>query len=510
MHFKKKVKGLLNITLIGTLFLLATVNVNAQQQKPNIVYILTDDLGYGDIAYLNKKSKITTPNIDKLASEGIYFSDAHSNSAVCTPTRYGILTGRYAFRSPLKKGVLHGYSPALIEKERPTVATFLKDNGYATACIGKWHLGLNWVKKDAAKPAGTSGSGVKVTAAYDDNIDYNLKIADGPLDHGFDYSYIIPASLDMSPYFYIRNNKAVSAPTSYTKGLSETDGRGTMRRAGKMSPGFDFQQVLPNFINDAVSYIDDQAKSEKPFFLYLALPSPHTPWVPSEEFKNSKAGRYGNYVEETDFMVGKIFEALKKNNMDKNTLVIFTSDNGSDWKPEDIESTGHHANYVFRGRKADVFEAGHRIPFIARWPGMIKKGSTSNQIMCTTDLFATVAKIIDKPLPAEFAEDSENMLAAFKGFSKKPIRESIIHHSLSGYFSIRKGDWKLTTQLGSGGFTNPRILEPANGEAPMTLYNMAKDISETKNLYFEKPEIVAELQKLLKKNLKNGYSRPNF
>jgi arylsulfatase A len=479
------------------------------QSKPNIIYILADDLGYGDISLLNKESKINTPNIDNLAKNGIYFTDAHSNSSVCTPTRYGILTGRYAFRSSLKKGVLNGYSPSLIEPGRVTVASFLKENGYNTACIGKWHLGLNFIKKDNSKPIGSKVTAETINKNYDDNVDYSKSIKGGPTDLGFDYSYIIPASLDMSPYVYIRNDKAVKEPSSYTTGKSEDSGRGSMRRPGKMTPDFDFTEVLPNFINEAISYINNASK-EKPFFIYLPLPSPHTPWVPSQEFKNlSKAGIYGDYVAETDYMIGKVLKALKDNGLDKNTLVIVTSDNGADWKPEDIKGTNHYANHIFRGRKADIFESGHRVPFIASWPSKIPAGTVSKQIMCTTDFFTTVAAIIDKPLPAKAAEDSYNMLDAFTGIKKEgQIREAIIHHSLAGFFAIRKGEWKLTTALGSGGFTQPRTLEPKDNEAPMTLYNIVSDPQEKNNLYMNKPEIVKELTALLKTYKQQGYSRP--
>jgi len=484
--------------------------VSAQNEpKPNIVYILADDLGYGDITILNNGSKINTPNIDNLAKNGVYFTDAHSNSSVCTPTRYGILTGRYAFRSSLKKGVLNGYSPSLIEPERVTVASFLKENGYATACIGKWHLGLDFIKKDNSKQIGGKVTAETINKDYDDNVDYSKNISGGPSYHGFDYSYIIPASLDMSPYVYIRNSKAVKEPSSYTTGMSEDHGRGSMRRPGKMAPDFNFQEVLPNFINETVSYIH-KASKEKPFFIYLPLPSPHTPWVPSQEFKNaSKAGNYGDYVAETDYMIGKVLKALKDRGLDKNTLVIITSDNGSDWKPGDIEATNHYANYIYKGRKADIYESGHRIPFIASWPAKIPSGISSNQIVCTTDLFATVAAIVDKPLPAKVAEDSYNMLDAFTGTKKEgQIREAIIHHSLGGMFAIRKGDWKLTTALGSGGFTQPRTLEPIENEAPMTLYNLATDPQEKTNLYSNKPEIVQELKALLQSYKEQGYSRP--
>ncbi|ADY52607.1 sulfatase [Pseudopedobacter saltans DSM 12145] len=506
MYTAKKLQRILLLTLLGNSFYLLKVAAQTLP-KPNIVYILTDDLGYGDISILNKESKIHTTHIDNLAKNGIYFTDAHSNSSVCTPTRYGILTGRYAFRSSLKKGVLNGYSPSLIEPERATIASFLRKNGYTTACIGKWHLGLDFTKKDPSKAIG----GKSITESPqndDDNVDYTKAIKGGPTDHGFDYSYIIPASLDMNPYVYIRNGKAVKEPTSYTTGKSENQERGSMRRPGKMAPDFNFQEVLPNFINDAVNYI--QSSTQKPFFLYLPLPSPHTPWVPSKEFKNvSGAGNYGDYVAETDYMIGKVLKALKDKGLDKNTLVIVTSDNGSDWKPEDIEATNHYANYIYRGRKADIYESGHRIPFIASWPSKIPMGTMSNQIMCTTDLFATVAAIVNQPLPQDAAEDSYNMLDAFTGKNKtKQIREAIIHHSLGGIFAIRKGDWKLTTALGSGGFTQPRTLEPQANEAPMTLYNIANDPQEKNNLYNSQPKIVKELMTLLTTYKQQGYSRP--
>lgn len=490
------------------------IRLSAQQKNtaPNIVYILTDDLGYGDLSCLNKDSKIRTPNMDKLAKQGVYFTDAHSNSAVCTPTRYGILTGRYAFRSRLKKGVLNGFSKSLIEPERSTVADFLKENGYETACIGKWHLGLDWAKINADQPIEELKAGEKMVAGFKDNVDFNGVVKGGPSDHGFDYSYIIPASLDMAPYCYIRNGKVVKIPTAITEGKSEAAGRGSMRRPGKMSPDFDFQQVLPNFVNESVTYINKQAgsKTKKPFFLYLPLPSPHTPWVPTEEFKNAtKIGNYGDYVAETDFMIGKVMEALEKNVLAENTIVMVTSDNGSDWKPSDIEQSGHHANFIYKGRKADIYEAGHRIPFIARWPSTIPAGTISNQTMCTTDLFATLAGILNKPLPAHAAEDSFNMFSAFEGKQTYvPIRESIIHHSLGGYFAIRKGKWKLTTALGSGGFTDPRVESPVAGQPASTLYDLDKDPEEKANLYDENPEIVKQLTALLVKIQHQGYSRP--
>lgn len=486
---------------------------NQASNPPNIIYILADDLGYGDISYLNTKSKIPTPHLDGLAQEGIHFTDAHSSSAVCTPTRYGILTGRYAFRTRLKSGVLWGYSPSLIEPGRLTVASFLKQNGYETACIGKWHLGLDWVKKDPAQPIPDVAGNDPVPADFADNVDYGAAVQNGPADHGFDYSYIIPASLDMSPYLYLRNNKAVQVPTAFTDGKDQkVEGRGVFWREGKMSPDFNFYGVLPRFIEEAVQFVEQKAaqKEQKPFFLYLPLAAPHTPWVPGPEVANaSGAGTYGDFVVMVDQMVGKVLAALDQNGLKENTLIIFTSDNGADWNPADIEGSGHLANHIFRGRKADIYEAGHRIPFIARWPGIIPAGAASDQTMCTTDLLATLAGLLNQPLPEGAGEDSYNMLPAFKGEKlDHSLREATIHHSLHGFFAIRKGPWKLTTRLGSGGFSQPQTVEPKEGEAPQTLYNLTNDPGETTNLYLAHPEVVKELAALLEQYQQQGHSRP--
>ena len=467
---------------------------------PNIVYVLADDLGYGDIEIYNPESKIPTPNLDELALNGLRFTDAHSNSAVCTPTRYGTITGRYSFRTRLKSGVLWGYSPPLISPDRETVASFLKKNGYTTACIGKWHLGLEWVKKDTSRKIPDIRWDDKVTPSFDDNIDYSKPVADGPSDHGFDYSYIIPASLDMIPYLYLLNGKAVEAPTAFTEGKSEKeDGRGVFWRAGTAAPGFDFNEVLPNFIDTACNYIKSHANQEKPFFLYLALPAPHTPWLPAQEYKGkSGAGRYGDFVVMVDDMVGKVIQTIEGMNISDNTLIIMTSDNGADWRPSDIEKYGHRANYIFKGRKADIYEGGHRIPYIARWDGVIKEGTTSDETMCSTDLMATVAGMINQPLPEGDGEDSFNFWPVFIGQSfSSPIRNATIHHSLDGFFAIRKGNWKFTPHRGSGGFTEPALIIPAEDEAPGTLYNLEEDPQERFNLYKENPDIVSELSELL-------------
>ncbi len=466
---------------------------------PNIVYILADDMGYGDLSSLNSKSGIKTPNMDKIVEEGIYFTDAHSNSSVCTPTRYGILTGRYAWRSRLNSGVLWGYDQPLIEEERVTVASYLKDNGYNTACIGKWHLGLGWKEKDSTKPIVKYKEKEVFEKGDDSNVDFSKPIS-GPNELGFDYSYIIPASLDMTPYLYIENGKSVELPTAYTEGKSQDkDGRGVFWRPGEVSPSFNFNTVLTHFTDKVVSYISTQESSEKPFFVYFPLTAPHTPWLPTGEANGkSKAGRYGDFVTMVDDAVGAVVEALEKAGKTENTLIIVTSDNGSHWTPKDKQQYAHRANYIFKGQKADIYEGGHHVPYIAKWPTKIKPGSISNQIICTTDLLATLSGITGKSLPTGAGEDSYDMLPAYlNSNNNQQIRDYTIHHSLNGFFSIRKGKWKLTTQLGSGGFSAPSEISLGTVEAMGTLYDMENDIEEKNNLYDVNPKIVEELTRIL-------------
>ena len=480
-------------------------NVEKKPSKPNIVYILADDMGYGDLSSLNPNSGIRTPQMDKIVKEGIHFTDAHSNSSVCTPTRYGILTGRYAWRSRLKTGVLWGYDPPLIEEDRETVASFLRRNGYTTACIGKWHLGLGWQPKNYNKPIAKYEWDKVFEKGDDSNVDFSKSVS-GPNELGFDYSYIIPSSLDMTPYLYLENGKAVELPTAFTEGKSEKkDGRGVFWRPGEVAPHFVFEQVLENVTEKTVSYIERQKDSKTPFFIYFPLTAPHTPWLPSEAAKgSSNAGRYGDFVTMVDKAVGSVMEALEKAGKAENTLVIVTSDNGSHWKPEDKKNSAHRANYQFKGQKADIYEGGHRIPYIAKWPGKITRGSSSDQVMCTTDLLATLSGIVGKPLSPEAGEDSYNMLPAYLQTAEAPIRDYTVHHSLDGFFSIRKGKWKLTTKLGSGGFSAPVEIKPQKGEATGTLYDMETDISEKNNLYDQYPEVVKELSVLLKKVKQDG------
>jgi arylsulfatase A-like enzyme len=464
--------------------------IAADSNRPNIVFIMADDMGYGDPGCYNKESKIPTPNIDRLAAEGIRMTDAHSPSAVCTPTRYGVLTGRYSWRSRLKKGVLWGFSPALIETGRTTVASLLKSRGYHTGCVGKWHLGLGSKEK----------------------TDYTKPLTPGPNDVGFDYFFGIPASLDMEPYVFVENANPLELPTEKIAGSKgRRDGGGGFWRGGPIAPGFRHIDVLPRITEKVVGFIRDHASqsTEKPFFLYFPLSAPHTPWLPTAEFEGkSKAGAYGDFAAQVDWSVGQVLKELDDCKLTDNTLIIFTSDNGAHWKPNDIAKYGHRANHHLRGQKADIWEGGHRVPFIARWPGNINPGTTSDETICHTDLLATCAAIVGMELPNDAGEDSYNILPVLLGRTlHQPLREATVHHSVSGVFAIRQGHWKLILGRGSAGFSKPRVIKPKPGEATGQLYNLADDPSESKNLFLDQPETVERLQSLLQKYKQQGRSR---
>jgi arylsulfatase A-like enzyme len=456
-------------------------------KKPNIVFILADDLGYGDLGCYNKDSKIPTPNLDRLAAQGMRFTDAHTPCSVCTPTRYGILTGRYCWRTSLKRGVLQGYSPMLIEPKRLTVASLLKQHNYVTAGVGKWHLGL--------------GDGEKT--------DYSKPLRPGPCSVGFDTYFGIPASLDMPPYVFLENEGVTEAPTAtIADSAMRRKGGGGFWRGGAIAPHFKHIDVLPKITERAVEVVHKQAV-DKPFFLYLALTAPHTPWMPTEPFRDkSKAGYYGDFVAQVDASVGRVLKALDDAKLADNTLLIFTSDNGAHWLPTDIEKWGHRANGDLRGQKADIWEGGHRVPFMVRWPGHVAAVSTSKELICLTDLMATVAAAIGAKLPADAGEDSYNLLPALRGDKlDKPIREAIVHHSSDGTFAIRQGPWKLAMALGSHGFSNPKNIKPEPDEAKGQLYNLDDDPQERNNLWLQKPEIVGRLTRLLEKYKSEGRSR---
>ncbi|HIG31802.1 MAG TPA: arylsulfatase [Verrucomicrobiales bacterium] len=456
--------------------------------NPNIVIILVDDMGYGDPGCYNPNSKIPTPNIDRLAQEGMRFTDAHAAGALCHPSRYGLMTGQYPFRA--NPGAWR--KKATIDQGRMTIASLLKSKDYQTAMVGKWHLG------------------------FDEN-GYENPLPGGPFDRGFQSYFGIRASTDIPPYFYIRNNRAVKPP-SHRIAANNSPGwspiQGAFWREGGIAPDLELKDVLPRFTDEAIGVIQNHEKrpsdSSSPLMLYLAYPAPHTPWLPSEEFNgSSKAGMYGDFMVMVDSMIGRVLNALNKAGMSDDTLVIFSSDNGPVWYDLDVDRFGHDSSGGLRGMKGDAWECGHRMPFIARWPGKVKPGSVSNQTICFTDLLATFAELTETQLPHEAGPDSFSFLPVLLGKQNEndPIRKNLVIPSAKGALSMRSGPWKLITVLGSGGFSKPnRVIPKPNGPKGQ-LYHLVNDPGETKNLYLEEPERVKQMMAELEQIRTSGRSR---
>jgi len=492
------------------LLLLAAAATATAAEKPNIVFILADDLGIGDVHAFNADGKIPTPHMDAFAAQGMKFIDAHTSSSVCTPTRYGVLTGRYNWRSRLQSGVLGGLSPRLIEPGRLTVAQLLRDQGYATACFGKWHLGLDWVKKP-----GRAVTELNIeTAQQNDAIDFTQPFAGGPTTLGFDYYFGIAASLDMVPYTFLENDHCVKVPTTNKKFpmMGDAENKG-FTRFGPAAEDFEAMNVLPTIGSHAAKWIGEQkpaAQGGKPFFLYLPLNAPHTPSVPTPDWASkSKLNAYGDYVMEADAVMGQVLDALEKSGAAANTLVIITSDNGCSpmARIPQLREKGHDPCWGLRGTKADIWEGGHRVPFMARWPEHVKPGTTSEAIVCLTDLFATCADITGATVPETAAEDSVSFLPALRGETGK--RTTLVSHSIAGIFAIRSGSMKLCLTPGSGGWSAPKPGAPtAKDLPPEQLYDLAADRAETRNLAVEQPEKVKELTALLEKYVADGRSTP--
>jgi len=462
-----------NPFLYGLIALLSTaagLSGAGKEELPNIVLILADDLGYGDPASNNPESRIPTPAIDRIAAEGMRFTDAHSPAALCVPSRYGLLTGRYPLRSRLA-----WRREAVIPPGEATLATLLKAKGYRTAMLGKWHLGFDGGEK----------------------YEYGKPLTGGPVDRGFDYYFGIPASLDIPPYFYIRGRRAEAAPTeridaSSTPGWSPI--QGAFWRAGPVAPGFRHRDVLPRLEQEAVRLIELYARQRlrRPFFLYVALTAPHTPWLPLEQFRGkSHAGLYGDFVVQVDHTVGRILETLDREGLAPQTLVIFTSDNGPVWYPADVERFHHSATGPLRGMKADSWEGGHRVPFLVRWPGRVEPGSKSDELIAFTDIMATLAEAVGAAKP-DTAVDSRSFLPVLLGKRMDgPVHEHLILKENAAV--VRQGRWKLITHLGSGGFSKPKRVQPEPGGPEGQLYDLEKDIGERHNLWQERPEIVRRL-----------------
>jgi arylsulfatase A-like enzyme len=476
--------------------------------RPNVVLILADDLGYGDVRALNPAGKIPTPQLDKLASQGVAFTDAHTPSAVCTPTRYGLLTGRYAWRSKLKNHVLGGLSPRLIEPYRPTLASVLKAQGYHTACLGKWHLGMDW----KLKPGKTVTELAIEPREQVFNVEYGEPIRNGPNSVGFDYYFGISASLDMVPYTFIENDRVTKLPTEdrdFPLMLGREMGR---CRKGPAAPGFEAEDVLPELTKRAVAYIDGRAKAGTPFFLYLPLTAPHTPILPTGEWQNkSGLNPYADFVMATDAAVGAVLAALDTHKLAGDTLVIFTSDNGCSPQADfpALKKLGHDPSAGFRGHKADIYEGGHRVPLFVRWPGKVKPGTTSDRVTCLTDIFPTCAAAVGAILPETAAEDGVSLLPVLTGAAEVAPRPPAVHHSINGSFAIRDGKWKLCLCPGSGGWSAPRPGSPAEkGLPPVQLFDLVADVHETTNVAAKHPDVVERLTAALEQIAADGRSTP--
>jgi len=475
----------------------------ASPPRPNIICILADDLGSGDLSCLNPKSAWQTPHLDRLASEGLVCTDAHSTSGVCTPSRYALLTGRYSWRGPLKKGVLDGYEPPLIEPGRLTVAELLRQHGYTTAVFGKWHLGVGW---DRSGP-------------QPEDIDFTRPFHGGPLAHGFERFFGIAASLDMPPYVWLAQDRAASVPTGHVQSSRAP----RLWRAGPISDDFKMEEVQTRLVDEAAAYVEQraQARDGRPFFLYLPLAAPHTPLLPTAAFEGStRTTLYGDFVAQVDADIGRLLDALDRTGLADDTLVIVTADNG--FAPAaglaELEPFHHDPSGGRRGYKSDLYEGGHRVPFIVRWPGHVPAGSRTSALVSQADLLATCAELVGATLPEDAGEDSISLLPLLGPEPPAtPVRDSVIHHSSEGRFAIRQGRWKLLAWPGSGGWSAP-TPHPSNWLdvpavdlstlPPFQLYDLEADPAERTNLAADHPDVVARLGGLLRAQVDAGRSTP--
>ena len=478
--------------------------------KPNIILVFADDLGYGDISCMSPSSRIHTGHIDRLAEQGMRLTDCHSTSALCTPSRYGLLTGRYNWRSRLKQGVLPGQSFPMLEPGRETLASLLRGQGYRTACVGKWHLGLGWKTKNGYELPATYGDPNMDQDLCFKGIDFTAPISDGPLQHGFDYFYGTPASLDQPPFVRIENDRVIAPPDHMygVKHLSRHDASQPYDvEYGPAEPGFDPAALVPELDEKVLSLVDHYADVGEPFFLYYPTLAVHGPLLPAPEFRGkSGLNAYADFVLQVDQFMGRLADKLEEKGIADNTVLIFTSDNGCSPVANfpELISKGHNPSYVYRGWKADIWEGGHRIPFIIRWPGHIPAGAVCDNLACLSDLFATFAQISGAVYGDNAGEDSISLLPMLEG-GVQPVRDTMVHHSADGSFSIRKGPWKLELTRASGGMRPPCT---ENSLPPCQLYRLDGDITERYNLYGSQPKVEQELLAILEQYVCTGRSTP--
>lgn len=495
------------LTTITAALVLAASAHGAEQRNPNIIILYADDLGYGDLGCFNAQSKIPTPNLDQLAREGMRFTDAHSSSGICTPSRYALLTGRHHWRD--FHGIVNAFGTSVFKPGRLTLPEMLKAKGYATAAIGKWHLGWDW---DAIRKPDAKGNKNRP-----DDFDWSKSIPGGPLAHGFDH-YFGDTVINFPPYCWIEDDKVVKAPdtmmdTAKWKAIKEG---GWECRPGPMITGWDPYQNIPETTRRGVQYIHVQKDSAKPFFLYFAYPSPHAPIIPNDEFDGkSKAGPFGDFVNETDHSIGQLLKALKDSGQADNTIVIFSADNGPEkYAYARDEKFGHWSSYPLRGLKRDIYEGGHRVPAIIKWPGVTKAGVVCNALVSQIDIMGTLAAALGYELPATAAEDSHNLLPLLKG-EVKAVRATHVHNTKEDHYAIRNGEWVLIDAR-TGYVSGPnKQWEDRHGytsgdKSPVELYNLTSDLAQKHNLAAKYPEKVAELKALLKKIREQGHSAPRL
>jgi arylsulfatase A len=476
----------MQLKLLSLLVFLVSASLVAEvATPPNIIVIFADDMGVGDVSH--NGGLAATPHLDRMAKEGMRFTNAHTTSSVCTPSRYGLLTGRYNWRTRKQFGVfMTPHDAPLIKEGESTLASLLKGAGYHTACVGKWHLGIGWQFKPNT-PKSADGW----------DVDYS-KPAVTPTANGFDYFYGIQASLDMAPYVYIENERATQLPT-VTKGF---------QRQGAAAEYFEAVDCLRTFASKSVDYINEQAKSEQPFFLYLPLTSPHTPIVPSPQWQGkSGIGEYGDFLMETDWVVGEVLQALDANGITGNTLVFFSTDNGCSPAAgiSKLVKQGHRPSGELRGHKADVFEGGHRVPTLAVWPDVVPAGSQTDRLTSLVDVYATFSEIVGVKVGSKDGVDSVSFYDTLKDPAQVE-RNAIVMHSINGSFAIREGKWKLLLCAGSGGWSAPRGKAAEEGLPKVQLYDLEADLGETTNLQAQYPEKVAALTALLETYVENGRS----
>ncbi len=464
-------------------------------EKPNIVILYADDMGVGDVSYGDTKAKIQTPHLDRLAAQGMRFTDGHSSSGICTPSRFAMLTGQHHWRR--FHGIVGAFGGTVFKPDDFTLPKMFKKKGYKTACFGKWHLGWDF---DAIRKPNVSGKDIVKAESYD----WSKRFPDGPLDQGFDH-YFGDGTINFPPYCWIENDRFLTIPTLPVIKSTPLAGGGSFRN-GPMAKTWNPYDILPTVTEKTVDWIGTQKKDE-PFFIYLAFNSPHYPIVPNKEFqKKSQAGYYGDFVIETDAMVGKVMKALKENGFAENTLVIFTADNGTETHAfERLETLDQWSSGPHRGVKRDLYEGGHRVPFIVRWPGQVKAGAVSHEVVSQVDFASTFAKIIDYPLAKNEAIDSYNLLPVLKSTNySKPLRKATVQNTSKGKYALRQGDWVLIDAAsGAAKKESPNYLKKLglhdfDKSSPGLLFNLKKDPKQSNNLYAKHPEKVESMRLLLK------------